>query len=111
MDARRTYANLLEAAGIPRTRKRMYVGHGVRDVTEQYERHAARPNHSFPGKEPSLSRFTATSRSPSAAAISAPESEGTVQVRTIKHNISLIVKAGTRSPSRATTTQNDLDTH
>lgn len=38
-DLRRTYANWMESAGIPRTRRRMYLGHGERDVTDLYERH------------------------------------------------------------------------
>lgn len=38
-DLRRTYANWLEAAGIPRTRRRLYMGHGAADVTDLYERH------------------------------------------------------------------------
>lgn len=38
-DLRRTYANWLEAAGIPRTRRRLYMGHGARDVTDLYETH------------------------------------------------------------------------
>lgn len=38
-DLRRTYANLLEAAGIPRTRRKLYMGHGASDVTDLYERH------------------------------------------------------------------------
>lgn len=38
-DLRRTYANWLEAAGIPRTRRRLYMGHGARDVTDLYEVH------------------------------------------------------------------------
>lgn len=38
-DLRRTYAQWMESAGIPRTRRRMYMGHGVKDVTETYERH------------------------------------------------------------------------
>jgi integrase len=38
-DLRRTYANWLEAAGIPRTRRRLYLGHGATDVTDLYERH------------------------------------------------------------------------
>ncbi len=37
-DLRRSYANLLEEAGIPRTRRKMYLGHGARDVTDLYER-------------------------------------------------------------------------
>lgn len=38
-DLRRTYANWLEAAGVPRTRRKMYLGHGASDVTDLYERH------------------------------------------------------------------------
>jgi hypothetical protein len=38
-DRRRTYANWLEAAGITRTRRRLYMGHGVGDVTSLYELH------------------------------------------------------------------------
>ena len=38
-DLRKTYANWLEAAGIPRTRRRLYMGHGTADVTDLYERH------------------------------------------------------------------------
>jgi integrase len=38
-DLRRTYATWLEAAGIPRTRRRMYLGHGASSVTDLYERH------------------------------------------------------------------------
>ncbi|HXI14770.1 MAG TPA: hypothetical protein VNM48_00265, partial [Chloroflexota bacterium] len=38
-DLRRTYANMLEAAGIPRTRRMLYMGHGKRDVTDLYEHH------------------------------------------------------------------------
>lgn len=38
-DLRRTYANWLEAAGITRTRRRLYMGHGVGDVTGLYELH------------------------------------------------------------------------
>lgn len=36
--ARRTFANLMELAGIPRTRRRMYLGHSGKDVTDLYER-------------------------------------------------------------------------
>ena len=36
-DLRRTYANWLEDAGIPRTRRRLYLGHGERDTTDLYE--------------------------------------------------------------------------
>lgn len=38
-DLRRTYANWLEAAGIPRTRRKVYMGHGPANVTDLYERH------------------------------------------------------------------------
>ena len=38
-DLRRTYANWLESAGIPRTRRRLYMGHGGADVTDLYEQH------------------------------------------------------------------------
>lgn len=38
-DLRRTYANWLEAAGVPRTRRKMYMGHAGGDVTSLYERH------------------------------------------------------------------------
>lgn len=38
-DLRRTYANWMEAAGIPRTRRRLYLGHGIGDVTDLYEQH------------------------------------------------------------------------
>ena len=38
-DLRRSYATWLEAAAIPRTRRRLYLGHGARSVTDLYERH------------------------------------------------------------------------
>lgn len=38
-DLRRSYANWLESAGIPRTRRKLYMGHGATDVTDLYERH------------------------------------------------------------------------
>lgn len=38
-DLRRTYANWLEAAGVPRTRRRLYLGHAAGDVTGLYELH------------------------------------------------------------------------
>lgn len=38
-DLRRTYSQWLEAAGVPRTRRRLYMGHGARDVTDLYEQH------------------------------------------------------------------------
>lgn len=41
-DLRRTYANLLELAGIPRTRRRLYMGHGASSVTDLYEHHEVR---------------------------------------------------------------------
>lgn len=37
-DLRNTYATWLEDAPIPRTRRRMYLGHGVKDVSDLYER-------------------------------------------------------------------------
>lgn len=38
-DLRRSYANWMEQAGIPRTRRRLYLGHGASDVTDLYEWH------------------------------------------------------------------------
>lgn len=38
-DLRRSYANWLEAARIPRTRRRLYLGHAAGDVTDLYEEH------------------------------------------------------------------------
>jgi hypothetical protein len=38
-DLRRTYANWMESAGIPRTRRKLYLGHGAGDVTGLYELH------------------------------------------------------------------------
>ncbi len=38
-DLRRTYANWLEAAEIPRTRRILYLGHGALDITGRYEWH------------------------------------------------------------------------
>jgi integrase len=38
-DLRRTYANWLEAAEIPRTRRLLYLGHGNIDITGRYEWH------------------------------------------------------------------------
>jgi integrase len=38
-DLRHTFATWLEEAGIPRTRRRLYLGHGAKDVTDLYERH------------------------------------------------------------------------
>lgn len=37
-DLRNTFAFWMESAGIPRTRRKMYLGHGMRDVTDLYER-------------------------------------------------------------------------
>lgn len=41
-DGRRTYANWLEGAGVPRTRRKLYLGHGQTDVTDLYEWHDVR---------------------------------------------------------------------
>ena len=38
-DGRRTFAHWLEESGIPRTRRRIYLGHAVKDVTDLYEGH------------------------------------------------------------------------
>jgi len=38
-DLRRTYATWMEAAQIPRTRRRQYMGHSTKDVTDLYESH------------------------------------------------------------------------
>jgi hypothetical protein len=38
-DLRRTYATWMEAAQIPRSRRRQYMGHASGDVTDIYERH------------------------------------------------------------------------
>jgi integrase len=38
-DLRRTYANWLEAAQVPRTRRLIYMGHGAVDITGRYEWH------------------------------------------------------------------------
>ena len=38
-DLRRTYATWMEAAQIPRTRRRQYMGHSTKDVTDLYETH------------------------------------------------------------------------
>lgn len=37
LDLRRSFATWMEAAGIERTRRRMYLGHSARDVTDLYE--------------------------------------------------------------------------
>lgn len=36
-DMRNTFATWMENAGVPRTRRRMYLGHGAKDVTDLYE--------------------------------------------------------------------------
>jgi integrase len=36
---RRTYSQWMEAAHIPRARRRLYLGHGAKDVTDLYEAH------------------------------------------------------------------------
>lgn len=38
-DLRRTYSRWLEEAQVPRTRRKMYMGHGPKDTTDFYERH------------------------------------------------------------------------
>lgn len=38
-DLRRTYATWMEAAQISRTRRRQYMGHSTKDVTDLYEAH------------------------------------------------------------------------
>lgn len=38
-DLRRTYANWMESSSIPRTRRKLYLGHGPEDVTDLYEQH------------------------------------------------------------------------
>lgn len=38
-DLRKTFATWMEEAGIPRTRRKLYMGHGNTDVTDLYERH------------------------------------------------------------------------
>ena len=38
-DLRRTYAHWLELAQIPRTRRKLYLGHSAGDITDLYERH------------------------------------------------------------------------
>jgi integrase len=38
-DLRRSFAHWMELAGIPRTRRKLYLGHKVEDVTDLYERH------------------------------------------------------------------------
>jgi integrase len=38
-DFRRTYAHFMEEAGIPRARRKLYMGHAAGDVTDLYERH------------------------------------------------------------------------
>lgn len=42
-DGRRTFAHWMEEAGIPRTRRRQYLGHTIGDVTDRYESHDVVP--------------------------------------------------------------------
>jgi hypothetical protein len=39
-DGRRAFAQFMELAGVPRTRRRLYLGHATGDVTSLYEDHA-----------------------------------------------------------------------
>lgn len=41
-DLRRTFAHWMEMAGIPRSRRRIYMGHGTSSVTDLYEHHEVR---------------------------------------------------------------------
>jgi integrase len=41
-DLRRTFANWMESASIPRTRRKLYLGHAAGDVTGMYELHEVR---------------------------------------------------------------------
>ena len=43
-DGRRSYANWMEAAGIIRTRRRLYLGQKEKDVTDLYEDHEVGPH-------------------------------------------------------------------
>lgn len=43
-DLRRSYANLMEDAMIPRTRRKLYMGHGPGDTTDLYERREVTAN-------------------------------------------------------------------
>lgn len=36
---RKSFSRWLEDAGVPRTRRQLYLGHGVKDITDIYERH------------------------------------------------------------------------
>jgi hypothetical protein len=38
-DLRRTFANWMESSGVPRTRRRIYMGHGAQDILDLYEEH------------------------------------------------------------------------
>lgn len=70
-DLRRSYANYLEAAGVPRTRRKAYLGHAGGDVTSIYERHEvdafltedARRIEEFLGISPITSHITKSGRS------------------------------------------------
>ena len=39
-DARRTFSHWMEMAGIPKSRRRFYLGHQAKDVTDGYEDHS-----------------------------------------------------------------------
>ena len=43
-DGRRSFATWMEAAGIDRTRRRLYLGHKEKDVTDLYEDHDVGPH-------------------------------------------------------------------
>lgn len=70
-DLRRSYANLLEAAGIPRTRRKAYMGHAGGDVTSLYERHEvdqflaedAKRLEAFLARRPTTSHITLSRKS------------------------------------------------
>ena len=61
-DLRRTYSHWMEEAGIPRTRRRIYMGHGTKDVTDLYE-HAEVTRYLIEDAE-RLSRFLGLSERP-----------------------------------------------
>lgn len=54
-DLRRTYANWMEAAQIPRTRRRQYMGHSIGDVTDIYEQHEVEAH--LPGDAAKIEAF------------------------------------------------------
>jgi integrase len=61
-DLRRTYATWLEDAEIPRTRRKLYMGHGARDVTDLYERREVERFLSADSEK--LSRFIGATEAP-----------------------------------------------